>query len=114
MSYKDTLGDQLYVAPPKAPAEPEKSVSAFEKRYPELTRKLQQAALELGRARGRITSDDIWDLCPVPDGIEPRIMGVAFRDKKLWRQTGEYVKSRRPSRHKAPISVWEFRGEQAA
>lgn len=81
----------------------------LERRYPELARRLQETALRLARERGTITSDDVWDAHPIPAGIEPRIMAAAFKPRTLWRKTGVYVPTRRPSANRRPIPCWQLR-----
>ena len=78
----------------------------LEKRHPELARRLRETALRLAREKGVITSDDVWDAHPIPAGVEPRIMAAAFKPRKLWKKTGEYVPTRRPSANRRPIPCW--------
>lgn len=86
----------------------------LEKRYPELSRRLQETALRLAQEKGTITSDDVWDAHPIPAGIEPRIMASAFKPRARWRKTGQYVPTRRPSANRRPIPCWELREAEAA
>lgn len=91
----DLMGTDQYVLP-------------LEKRYPELAKKLQQTAQRLARERGEITSDDVWAEQPIPPGVEPKLMAAAFKPRSLWRKTGRYVPTRRPSANRRPIPVWEL------
>lgn len=52
-----------------------------------------------------ITADDLHDACPVPKGIEPRIMGAAFPKEDGWVKAG-WVQSRRKINHGRPIMKW--------
>ena len=83
-------------------------VLPLEKRYPHLAKRLQETAVRLAREKGVITSDDVWDALPIPSGIEPRIMASAFKPRGLWRKTGVYVPTRRPSANRRPIPEWRL------
>lgn len=88
--------------------DPEQYVLPLMRRHPELAKRLQAVALQLGREKGEITADDVHEAHPIPDGIEPRVMGTAF-PKEHWVNTGRYVKSRRKVNHGRRIPVWQLR-----
>ncbi len=52
-----------------------------------------------------ITTDDLHDVCPVPPGIERRIMGTAFPKEDGWVKAG-WVQSRRKVNHGRPVMKW--------
>lgn len=89
-------------------------VMPLEKRYPELSRRLQETARRLALEKGEITSDDVWAAHPIPAGVEPRIMAAAFKPRAAWIKTGRYVPTKRPSANKRPIPVWTLREMLAA
>jgi hypothetical protein len=45
----------------------------------------RQTAIEVIRQHGQVSADDIHNLCPVPDDIEPRIMGCVFKTSQFKR-----------------------------
>jgi hypothetical protein len=53
-----------------------------------------------------VTADDIHRHCPIPDGIDPRVMGAVFT-KDGWRKVG-YVNSTRAICHHRPIALFEM------
>lgn len=108
MSYKDTLGDQLYVAPVN------KYVAPAADRDPALTKSLQQMARQIARERpGGITSADVIAALEAADPTthkrlearDRRLMGAVF-PKDEWEQTGEW---RATGSHGRPQRVWILR-----
>ena len=58
---------------------------------------------------GPFTSDDIWPLVYADDTVDPRALGAAFREASslgFIRATGQFVRSQRASRHRAPVMQW--------
>jgi len=79
----------------------------------EAWKKLAAMAVEALSLRGRpFTADDLWDEIEV-FGVsthEPRALGAIMRQavkSGQIRNTGTFVKSRRPECHQRPIAVWE-------
>lgn len=72
--------------------------------------KARAAAIKLAQAKGTITIDDVWDVCPPPSGIDPRILGGVFRRVEGFRWEGVgYQKSRRSaSNHGRPVAIWSL------
>jgi hypothetical protein len=54
-------------------------------------------------ARRPITSDDIWDGWPPPEGVDSKVMGAVFRGG--WVPVG-YTQTKRASSHARPIRMW--------
>ncbi len=80
----------------------------FEESNADLVAKLRRAALELGAKNPEgITADDIHSVCPIPEGVDPRIMGSAFQ-KALWVKSG-WMQSRRKENHGRPVRIWKRR-----
>ena len=61
------------------------------------------AAESLANERGVITVNDVREVCPPPDGIDPRVMGAIFRSK-AWEKVG-YISSSRA--HMRPIAQFK-------
>lgn len=59
------------------------------------------------RDTGIVTSDDVWDICPPPDGVDARVMGALWRPRDRWVKVG-YVTSRRAINHKRTIAQWRY------
>ena len=54
---------------------------------------------------GSVTVDDVRALCPIPEGIDGRVMGAVFNTKE-WK-AGPFINSRRRACHRRPIRVFE-------
>lgn len=81
----------------------------FEESNAELVAKLRKTALELAaRNPEGITADDIHEVCPIPPGVDPRIMGSAFQKQDGWVKAG-WMASRRKSTHGRPVRIWKRR-----
>lgn len=63
--------------------------------------------LSLSRESGIVSSDDVWDICPPPAGVEPRAMGAVWQPRDRWQKVG-FVPSRRGVNHKRPIMQWRY------
>lgn len=71
-------------------------------------KKLRETALRLGRMNpDGITSDPLHDACPIPQGMDKRIMGAAFQKRDGWVQVG-YVPSQRKVNHGRPVMKWRL------
>ena len=79
-----------------------------ERHYDDLVSKLRAKARELAQGGREITSDDIHEAMPLPQGIDGRVMGAAFFPRKDWSKTG-YQPSRRKENHGRPIARWRLR-----
>lgn len=66
----------------------------------------RRTAYLIANSSGTITTDDIHKHCPIPDGIDPRVMGAVFAGHK-WRKIG-YVQSTRKACHSRPIGVFQL------
>jgi len=65
----------------------------------------RSVADQLSLTKKRLTIDDIRDICPPPDNIDPRVMGAVFNTGD-WTSVG-YKRSRRKTCHQRPIAVFE-------
>lgn len=79
-----------------------------ERHYDGLVAKLRAKARELAQGGREITSDDIHEAMPIPQGTDGRIMGAAFFPRKDWAKCG-YQPSRRKENHGRPIARWRLR-----
>lgn len=64
--------------------------------------KARAAAVRLARQNGKVTVDDVHAECPVPKGLDGRVMGAVFRDRNLWSPVG-FRRSTRSICHGRPI-----------
>lgn len=69
---------------------------------PEYLAKARAAALKLLETQETITVNDVREVCPLPDGMEGRVMGALFRTKEF-EATGEIVRSNRSTCNHRPI-----------
>lgn len=72
--------------------------------YGDWVDKARQAAINHARVHGQVTSDDLYDICPLPEGAHPNLMGSVWRGIDL-RMIG-YAPSRRPEAHGRIIRVY--------
>ena len=72
----------------------------------------EAAVIYIARMRPTFTADDVWDHMRKHTSCEthePSALGAIFnklRRQGIIRHTGEFVISRRQTRHAAPIRVW--------
>ncbi len=90
------------------PGTKQEAFDLFEVHRAEWLAEARAAAEQIGRETGTCTADDVRTVCPIPDGIDGRVMGAVFR-KSEW-AAGEFVNSRRTACHKRPIRVFHWRG----
>lgn len=67
-------------------------------------------------AGGTATADDVHDICPPPEGIDPTVCGAVPRDlarSGIIARAG-YAPSTRPEAHARPITVWRLADRVAA
>lgn len=67
-------------------------------------------AVKIARERGSCSADDVWEACPVPDGVDRRVLGGVFKPSKDWVRVG-WIQSRRRSNHGRTIPVWKLADE---
>lgn len=72
--------------------------------------KLQAAARRLGATGMHLSTDDLYEPCPRPPGVQPRIMGQAFLPRSDWEIVGS-KRSARKECHYRIVTVWRFVGE---
>ena len=63
-------------------------------------------ALKICKKRGYVTADEVRKVCPIPPGIDPRVMGAVFI-RSLFRKVA-YVNSARRTCHGRPIAIFEM------
>jgi hypothetical protein len=66
----------------------------------------RDVARKLGETNAVVTIDMVRNLCPPPEGFDPRVMGAVFT-KKEWARLGYKVGNRRTS-HGRPIAMFQL------
>ncbi len=61
----------------------------------------RQCAEMVARLHGSVTADDIHQRCPIPEGIDRRVMGAVFKIPEL--VPDGYVQTKRACAHARPI-----------
>jgi hypothetical protein len=61
-------------------------------------------AERIAKQKGQVSSDDIHDACPLPDGAHYNLMGAVFKDQRF-KPVG-YTPSQRPSAHGRIIRIY--------
>ena len=59
------------------------------------------------RLHGSVCADDTHRRCPIPEGLDPRVMGAVFQIKEL--VPDGYVPTKRPEAHARPIRRFVLR-----
>ena len=69
----------------------------------------RKAAMKIaaGSIDGTVTIDDVRDVCPPPNNIDPRVMGAVFMEKGVWQKLG-WENSVRPACHHRPIQRFKL------
>lgn len=81
--------------------------SRMERRHARWVARARETAVRLARERGRITIDDVRKVAPPPPDADPRILGLVFIDRQIWRPDG-WVESKRGVCHRRPIRRWRL------
>ncbi|MEM1371941.1 MAG: hypothetical protein AAGG72_06910 [Pseudomonadota bacterium] len=68
----------------------------------------RDAARNIAKRKGQCTADDVRQECPVPQGMDGRVMGAVFRSDE-W-VPGEFINSKRRTCHNRPIRVFRLVG----
>ena len=64
-------------------------------------------AIQVVELHGSVTADDIHKRCPIPSGLDPRVMGAVFQIPEL--VADGYVQTKRPEAHARPIRRFVLR-----
>lgn len=68
----------------------------------------EKAGRRLLKRSARISAVDIAEACPIPENVEPRVLGALMR--RLSRELGLEIVGYRPSgrrrNHDRPVAVW--------
>ena len=67
----------------------------------------RECAVMVATLHGSVTADDIHQRCPIPSGIDPRVMGAVFMIPEL--VADGYVPTKRPEAHARPIRRFVLR-----
>lgn len=76
---------------------------------PRFISEARAAALKLGQEQAEVTIDDVREVVPPPEGVDPRVMGAVFRVES-WRLL-RHERSRRSDCHHRPVGVWRLKEE---
>ena len=82
----------------------EHGIRKVSRHYGDWVAKAQAAAIQHAQMYGEVTSDDLYDICPLPDGAHPNLMGSVWRGITL--KAIGYTPSRRPEAHGRIIRVY--------
>lgn len=72
----------------------------------------RSVAQQISARLGYVTVDQVRAVVPVPEDIEPRILGAVFYPRKEW-QHSRAINSHRRACHGRPIGVWTYIGKAA-
>lgn len=67
----------------------------------------RDAAIAIANVQGHVTSDDVWNACPPPRGIDGRLMSQVL-SRAEWEIVG-YQRSARGRNTARQIAVWKLR-----
>ena len=79
----------------------------FETSQPDWLTQARYVARSIAASREFVTIDDVRQVCPPPDGVDPRVMGAVFKGKD-WECIG-YQKSKRSACHNRPIGQFQIK-----
>ena len=97
-----TSGAQLPLAL-DGPALRDEALALLERTRADYIKKARYEAWRVLLFNGEVSADDLHERCPVPAGIDPRVMGAVFRGRfRILR----YQPSRRAINHARIIPVW--------
>lgn len=65
-------------------------------------------AVGIAAQRGRVTIDDVREVCPPPAGADPRIMGNVFKGGAF--ELAGHEPSKRKECHRRPVAVYRLAG----
>ena len=86
----------------------EEALSALEEARADWLAMARASALEVANQKGFVTVDDIHRTCPVPKGIDGRVMGAVFNTADF--EAGDFVLSSRKICHGRPIRRFVLAG----
>lgn len=75
----------------------------FERHRRQWLAEARAEAAKIGMSKGTCTADEVRAVCPIPEGVDPRVMGAVFHTE-AW-EAGEFINSQRRTCHKRPIRV---------
>lgn len=82
----------------------EYGIKKVSRHYGDWVDKARASAIQFAKTHGKVTSDDLYEICPLPEGAHPNLMGSVWRGINL-RMIG-YTQSRRPEAHGRIIRVY--------
>ena len=103
-------------ASPEGEARRDAALALLRARRRSIIRECERAAVLAALDHGAVTADDVRAVVAIPPGMNPKLVGVVFRDLAdagILRRDG-YRQSRRPAAHARPLSVWRLTDAAAA
>lgn len=91
---------------PKTDSFKQEVLPLFEQGRADWLVKARAAARKIAIERGTVTIDDVRDVCPPPDGVDPRVMGAVLRAPAF--EVIKYQKSSRRECHNRPVAVFRL------
>ncbi len=91
-----------------ATAAREEVLDLFEETRQDYLAEARAMAQILAFHKGIITINDVREACPVPEGIDPRVLGAVLRGP-AWEPVG-FVQSTRRTCHGRPIRQFKYKG----
>ena len=82
----------------------DQAISLLERTRREYIAEARDVADYLSTSRESFTADDVTRLCPVPAGMDGRVMGAVLTTRR-YKKLGS-TSSTRVGRHACPIAVW--------
>ena len=82
------------------------ALERFEVKAADWLSRARQAAREICRKKGTVTSDDVLEVVGMPQGIQHNVIGAIFQKGVV--RVG-FRRTRRPEGHARLIGVWRFK-----
>lgn len=79
----------------------------FEEHRADFLARARAVARAIARQRGEVTINDVREVCPPPETVDPRIMGAVLRAPEF--EACGYRKSDRRECHGRPVAVFRLR-----
>ena len=83
-----------------------KALDAHEQNYIEWMQRARLSAIAVAQQRGTVTINDVWAICPPPEGVNPSAMGAVFRGE-VFVACG-YTKAKKVSAHARIVRIYKL------
>jgi len=85
----------------------EYGIRKVSRHYGDWIDRARSAAVAFAKTHGRVSSDDLYEICPPPEGAHPNVMGSVWRGINL--KVIGYAPSRRPEAHGRIIRMYTWK-----